>query len=450
MRTNKTGHATISYKSSCRGFLLQFIFAVLACAGSIGCQGEGSPGPILFSPDGSIVAHTYVKRIDLPIPPEVPTLYSTVYLQWYHADQLKIPQSIKIDSYGKSYGSFVQGQFRLLYSPDSRHIAVKSPRYLEVVDLETKKRHRLTGPDELVSSMGWLGNTEMVYVIYRESETKKHSYGRIRQIYRHPIADLPEKRQLLYEQNDYRGNYHDYVSPTGEYVVFMSQGYSDGLFYLLNIQTMKVTPLNDKTAKCQGVSWKPDGSSVFLLSGKEALLHYPKEGRTKDISDDYDNTFCLHLEYAPSIDNLWTPDSEYIVINSSKTGGCLVRPDPWRVVPIGKRLVKYLEDVKHRRIYRNPLSPDSYPYLFVQSYPGWVRLWIQLVTDKKPYLPGQTVVLEAQNYLVDYEGKQILSMKPSDSPGGAWALTPDGKKMVYFNRSIFLDEKPVSLPENTE
>lgn len=377
----------------------------------------------------------------------MPTLYSTVYLQWCRTDQLQTCQSIKIDSYGKSYGSFVQGQFRLLFSPDSRHIAVKSPRYLEVVDLETQKRHRLTGPDELVTSMGWLGNTEMVYVVHIETKTKKRSYGRIREIYRHPVGDSPGKRQLLYAQNDYRGNCHDYVSPTGENVVFISQGYSDGLFYLLNVQTKKVTPLNDTIAQCQAVSWKPDGSAVFCVSGKEALLHYPKQGRTKDLSSDYDNSFRRYIKYSPSIDDLWTPDGEYIVINSLETGGSLLRPDPWSVVSTGTLLVKHLENIVHRRVYRN--HPDNYPYLFVQPFPGWVRLWVRFVTDKKPYLPGQTVVLEPQNYLVDYEGKRFLPMKPTYSPGGAWTITPDGRKIVFFDRSIFLNEEPLHLSGKT-
>jgi hypothetical protein len=114
------------------------------------------------------------------------------------------------------------------------------------------------------------------------------------------------------------------------------------------------------------------------------------------------------------------------------------------VVRTGVLLVNHLETEKHLKVYREPSG--GYPYLFVEPYPGWVRLWVQLVTDKKPYLPGQTVVLEARNYLVDYEGKRFLPMKTSDSPGGAWTITPDGRKIIFFNRSIFLEEESVSLP----
>ena len=123
----------------------------------------------------------------------------------------------------------------------------------------------------------------------------------------------------------------------------------------------------------------------------------------------------------------------------------LFSPDSTR---IAVRSPRYLEEKEDLKVYRDP--PDSYPYLFVQSIPGWARLWIQVITDKKPYMPGQTVVLEASNYLVDYEGKQFIRMKKSDSPGGAWYITPDGKKLVYFNRSIFLDEEPVHLPAKPE
>ena len=99
------------HKTGLIGFFLPLLLAVFAVVGLTGCMGEGSPGGIYFSPDGSIIAYTYVKRIDLPLPPELPTIYSTVYLQWCSSDQLKECRSLKIDSYGKSYGSFVQGKF---------------------------------------------------------------------------------------------------------------------------------------------------------------------------------------------------------------------------------------------------------------------------------------------------------------------------------------------------
>ena len=108
--------------------------------------------------------------------------------------------------------------------------------------------------------------------------------------------------------------------------------------------------------------------------------------------------------------------------------------------------MRYLEENERLGVYRDP--PDSYPYLFIQPNPGWARLWIQMITDKKPYLPGQTVVLEARNYLVDYEGKRFLRARTSDSPGGAWTMTPDGKRILYFERSILLKEEPVHLPAN--
>ncbi|MEA1967186.1 MAG: hypothetical protein U9N77_03075, partial [Thermodesulfobacteriota bacterium] len=148
-------------------------------------------------------------------------------------------------------------------------------------------------------------------------------------------------------------------------------------------------------------------------------------------------------------DDLWTPDGEYIVINSSKTGGCMVHPDPWQVVALGKRLVNHLEDLEQRRVYRD--APDSYPYLLVQPYPGWVSLCIRFVTGKKPNLQGRGRLMEARNYLVDYKGKHFLPMDSLDSPDDIWTMTitPDGQKRVYFKHSIFLDETPFHLPGNT-
>ncbi|MFZ2632297.1 MAG: hypothetical protein WA081_15950 [Desulfosalsimonadaceae bacterium] len=165
-------------------------------------------------------------------------------------------------------------------------------------------------------------------------------------------------------------------------------------------------------------------------------MHIPK---------DYDNSFRGSIQYGPSIDERWTPDGEYIVINSLKTGGCLVRPDPWHVVSVGKRLVNHLEETENLRVYLD--SPDDYPYIFAQPYPGWTRAWIQIATEKKPEMPGRTDVLEPRNYLVDYEAGRFLLTQSSDTPGDGWSLNPDGRKIVYFNRSIFPDEKPVSMPD---
>ena len=439
-------NSVFRHKTGRIGFFLPLLFAAVAVAGLTGCTGDGSPGGIYFSPDGSIIAYTYVKRIDLPLPPELPTIYSTVYLQWCRSDRLKECRTLKIDSFGKSYGSFVQENFLLMFSPDSKQLAVKSPRYLEIIDLETMTRHRMTGPDEPVLSMGWLGNRDMVYSVFRESAAGKQSHGVTHQIFRHSVGEPPGKRLLLYEQKDYDGPCHDSISPTGEYVVFMSQGYSKAHFILLNTRTAEVKALTEKPAQFQGASWKPDGSCVFCLSSNEALLWYPKEGRKKDLSKDYDNSFRGSIQYGPSIDGKWTPDGEYIVINSSKTGGCLVRPDPWHVVPVGKRLVSHLEETENLRVYLD--SPDDYPYIFAQPYPGWTRAWIQLATEKKSEMPGRTVVLEPRNYLVDYEAGRFLLTQPSDTPGGGWSLSPDGQKIVYFNRSVFPDEKPVSMPDH--
>jgi dipeptidyl aminopeptidase/acylaminoacyl peptidase len=423
---------------------LPLLFGVVVALGLTGCYGEGSPGEIRFSPDGSTIAYTCVKRIDLPLPPEMPTIHSTVYLKWCRADRLKECRSLKIDSYGKSYGSFVQGEFLMIFSPDSKKLAVRSPRYLEVVDLETGTRSRLAGPDQPVSTMGWRGNNEMVYSVFKEEDIGKRRSGVFHRIFRHSVGGPAVKRSLLYEQDDYDGLYEDYISPTGEYVVFMSQDYSKGRFHLLNSQTGETTPLTEKSGQCQGVSWKPDGSCVFCLSTSEAFLWHTKEGRKTDLSGDYDDSFRGFAEYGPSIDKLWTPDGRYIVINSSKTGGCLVRPDPWLVVPVVKLLVSRLEKTENCRVYRS--SPDDYPYLFVQPYPGWTRIWVQMAVEGKHKMPGQTVVLEPRNYLVDYEAERFLLIQPSDPPGDNLSLTPDGRRIIYFSRSTVLDEKPITMP----
>ena len=106
------GHMT-AFRNG-RGWFVVFtqvLIVMFAAIGLDGCMGGGSPGEIYFSPDESVIAYTNVKRIDLPLPPEMPTMHSTVYLRWCRSDSLKECRSIKIDSCGKAYGSFVQNRF---------------------------------------------------------------------------------------------------------------------------------------------------------------------------------------------------------------------------------------------------------------------------------------------------------------------------------------------------
>jgi hypothetical protein len=421
--------------------VLRLLVVLLAAIGLSGCMGDGSPGEIYFSPDESVVAYTYVKRIDLPLPPEMPTMHSTVYLQWCRSDNLKDCRSIKIDSYGKSFGSFVQDRFLLAFSPDSKKVAVRSPRYLEIIDLETMDRLRLTDADEHVGNMGWLGNTEVVFSSYRESSAGEHSRGIAHRIFRQSVTDTPGKRLLLYEKKEYNGPYKDYISPNGEYVIFLSRGYSNSILLLLNTRSGEVKHLTESEAQYQGVSWKPDSRCAFCLTGKEAFLWYTKESRKKDLSDAYNDSFRRYLEYEPSIYDRWTPDGRYIIINSLKTGGCLVCPDPWHVVPIGKRLVAHVEQTGEVRPYRD--TSEQSPYINPQPFPGWVNASIQVTTGEKSGLPGRPVDIMHRNYFVDDSAEHFLQIPF----GGYGVLSPNGKRIVFFNDSIYLDEKPVSLPD---
>ena len=416
-----------------------WILALLA-----GCSEGPAPGNVHFSPDGSVAAFTYVRRINLPIPPEVPVIHSTVYLKWCTGRGWRTCREIKIDAYGRSYGPFVQARFRLMFSPDARRLAVRTPRFLEVVDLESGARRRLTGPDETVTSLGWRGNSEIVYVVHQKNP---HASGSTRRIYRHPVDAPPDGRQALHVQEGYRGTYQDYVSPTGGHVIFMSEGHGNGDFQLLDVETGEVIPLGGEAGWCGGVAWKRDGTCAFCLGSRKTFLCYPGRGQPeiKDVSAAYDATFRRRLKYAPSIDPLWTPDDAYVVIQVPWIGGCLIRPDPWTVIPLGKRLVEHLEGVAHRRVYRE--RPDDYPFVTVQPFPGWVKVCAQFIEGQKTTPLGQPVALAMQGFLVDYPGRRFVAVKSAVRAACNWTLTPDGRNLVTFKPGAVLAETPVRLPE---
>ncbi|MEI7836161.1 MAG: hypothetical protein WCK05_07090, partial [Planctomycetota bacterium] len=51
----------------------------------------------------------------------------------------------------------------VLFSPDSRRLAVVTPTAVKVVDLITGQHWLLTSPGERVSSLAWASNTDVVY-----------------------------------------------------------------------------------------------------------------------------------------------------------------------------------------------------------------------------------------------------------------------------------------------
>jgi len=107
-------------------------WAVVGCILALyaGCTYLSQSHVVEFSPDGRFFAYVIARQWDLPLPPEMPTIRSTVYVMWRALSEGSKTQRVKIDSFGREFGYWGKDRVHLAFAPDSRHLSVVSPRRL--------------------------------------------------------------------------------------------------------------------------------------------------------------------------------------------------------------------------------------------------------------------------------------------------------------------------------
>ena len=136
-------------------------------------------------------------------------------------------------------------------------------------------------------------------------------------------------------------------------------------------------------------AWKADESAVLAVSFADfgspnaALLIDPRTGDTLDLSKHFVGAFTdpVRTELAYR----WTTDGEYVVVNTTRRGGFLVRPEPWKSIAVGERLVADLGF----HLPSGKWPPTVHPLLV----PGWVK-----------------VVADGKDYVVDYALETYLRL----------------------------------------
>jgi len=206
----------------------------------------------------------------------------------------------------------------------------------------------------------------------------------------------------------------------------------------------KVIVFGKTEARLVTVSWKQDSSAAACISDSEAILIYPATGEIWDFSEKFNQTFRKPGEFSsPDIPPVWTPDGRYFLTNDLEEGGCMVCPRPWKVIPVSRLLLEHLSLNDDIKLYR---ENGRYPWLFQLPAAGWLRARINIDLGGEPIFPGSQVNLDAVDFAVNYEATQYDKLWRSDSPGGGWTITPDGKHAAIFNRSTYLTIRKVELP----
>ena len=311
-------------------------------------------------------------------------------------------KSVKVYSYtGDSPSGYIEGMHpSIKFSPDSRRLAVLAHGILSCIDLETARLWPLAPPDERVTTFSWIGPDEIAYV------GRPHN----REFFRHKIDAPPDTREVIHAgagpalQGIFFPNEH--WSPRGRFVVYKLLGRG---FELLEVHTGLVRSFEASPTPLLQVSWKPDESAVLCVSCDEnrspraAVLIDLRTGESLDLSEQYASAFSDPRR--TELDPAWTPDGKYFIVNTWSGGGFLVQPNPWRIIPVGERLVGVLGG---RFSPDRGNEPPRNPPPSVHSFPvaGWIK-----------------VLAGGKEYAVDYALEHYVRL-------GGWASQRNFPKIV--------------------
>ncbi len=341
--------------------------AVVLLAGGCTYRKEQWAGSPRFSPDGKLLAYAASQGKML----ERKTVAGTVdevaksafTVRWRPADASRAEKSVPIKPRVPRSGHLqVDDKVVLRFSPDSAHLAAVTAKGVTVIDLASGRARRVTRTGEFISSFAWRGNGTVVYAAHTwilglERNVSTRTFWRLR------LGEPVRRRQRIHRERSLRSPLRrtweywpdlEEWSPDGRYAVFCSnelglkkQKYG-GRLKLLDADTGRVMPFG-RSGFYDGpwVSWKPDGTAAFCLreihefcEGEldplaervtEALVITP-HGQVLDLTGPFNKVFGNIRGAQP-----WTAEGRYLVI-SHHHEGYLLLPQPWQVIPAGRRL----------------------------------------------------------------------------------------------------------------
>ncbi|MHC4658191.1 MAG: hypothetical protein ACYS83_03310 [Planctomycetota bacterium] len=397
-----------------------------------------------FSPDSSKIVFIHADTWRIPsLADSTPVLKAKISAYWCDANSPETKKSLEVESVGREYGGYFSLPAGLVFSPDSKHIAIFTVRYLLVINLKSSQLRRLSHAGENVSSFRWLNNEEVGYVVHTRKK-EGESYDE-RTFWRQRITDGPDSRKKIFPMSGVeRGAFDsrpilfgedlEHWSPKGRYVIFISSSRNSGRrFKLLDVVRGNIiTSFGHPESYAALVSWKTDESEAFCVGGiggegrnQQAFLIQASTGEVSDCSKSFSSTFRTIV--APTLLPFWTDDGKYVLANDLlKLGPCLIQPHPWKIIELQKQLAK-----------RVKLNAQYKPQLFRLPVSGWVG--INTVASIGP-------VYSVPKYAVDYEVEECIQL--FDVPGW-WACSPDGRlaAVIGYAKGKKLTLHKLNIPE---
>jgi len=388
--------------------LLAFI-----CSGSLGCYGGAKYFDPHFSPDGHSVAYVQIDDYDsLPLP-DSGNFYQVAYVDCVtenrpNSTRKHFLESVFPDVY-KTY-SFYRTNTRLLYSPDSQHLLIVSPRHMTCINLATGRKRRLNKHGEHIDSASWLSENEIGYVSYPYDQRRNSDKIEMR-FWRLKLSASNSSRVLLYKEtrrhSEENWNSWPWVggfswdgkyswSPGGRFVAFRPAcGYT---WSILDLSTGTERSFGNRCRYASNVIWKTDASELMCLSADHDGKHFRAFlwSTTTNEVDDLTESFREVLEnpservsqYEMLNENLmksslyetknkissaailyetlsWTSDGQYIAVNTLGYSriGCLIRPKPWECIHVKERVQGLL-----------PAGKTARAWVKLLPVPGWLAI----------------------------------------------------------------------------
>ena len=189
-------------------------------------------------------------------------------VRWFPVGASEDEKSIGLDSIdlhpdGQTYYN-LDGE--LCFSPDSQNLAAVCANYIIIIEVETGNSEKLHYQGEWFGSLRWLSEQE---VVFSTEYNKKVTFWRLNtnddknsraKIYEEEgvhgtTSDLPPRRLLAHRLMNFS------FSPNAKSVFFTIVDKNKLALRLLNLETgeTKIFQVNPF-----GVSWKPDGTEVFM------------------------------------------------------------------------------------------------------------------------------------------------------------------------------------------
>ncbi len=386
-----------------------------------GCSYTTSGPEIALSRDGARVAYVGAWKVDLPLPPELPTIYCSLSVR-VHDLELDRPEHVEIaaiGSFGPKSAPEDEKTVSIKFSPNGLHVLANGPHRLRVVEAMTGRINPVSRPSELVTSAAWISDDVIAYVV--RHDRRGHS-GKVttRSFVRQGMKDGPEQRSVIYADEYWSIGGPEYWSPNARYAICRAP--KSGLVMLLDVHAGEIREFGEKAYGAPHVSWKQDDSAVLCRNGAQTLLIETDSGAVTDLTQDVQATFGTKpYSSLPNLAPLWTPDGRYVVMYGfEQLEGCVVQPRPWRVIRTARLALKRLG-----------VTDMRWPHLYLvpQAAAPWLSMWVA-----------------GTHYFVDYTAQHVIPTDDSRDWFNRWTLTPDGKTMFLLASHENLVVRPSNLP----